>query len=266
MEAIITAGGINRPDDPLYVLTGVEKKALIPLAGKPMVTWIVEALYGSGIINNMVIVGLKPTEVDLTAFPVHFVDPVGGMIDNILAALARAREINPMAPKMLLASSDIPLVTPEIVRGFVEECGSQEADIYYTVIEQKVMEARFPGSERTFVPFLKDGNFSGGDMFLADVTAPERTDVELFRSLTNVRKNYFKQARLAGFSFIIRFLLRMMTLAEVAERVSKIVNLDVRAVNSRYAELGMDLDKPHQYDMIKSILEERQAQSSGVQF
>ena len=264
MEAIITAGGINRPDDPLYSLTGVEKKALIPLAGKPMVSWIVEALYGSGIINNMVIVGLKPTEVDLSGFPVFFVDPVGGLIDNILAALAKAREINPTAQKMLLSSSDIPLITPEIVRGFVEECGSQDADIYYTVVEQKVMETRFPQSERTFVPFLKDGNFSGGDMFLADVAAPERTDVELFRSLTNLRKNYFKQARLAGFGFIIRFMLRLMTLDEVAERVSKIVNLDVRAVNTRYAELGMDLDKPHQYEMIKSILEERQAQRSKV--
>jgi GTP:adenosylcobinamide-phosphate guanylyltransferase len=265
MEALVTAGGVIRPEDPLYELTGVEKKALIPLAGKPMITWVIEALYGSGIIDNIVIVGLKPDETDLSNFPVHYVDPAGGMIDNILAALARAREINPTAQKMLLSSSDIPLITPEIVRGFVQECGSLEADIYYTVIEQKTMEARFPGSRRTFVPFLKDGNFSGGDLFLADVTAPERTDVELFRSLTSLRKNYFKQARLAGFGFILRFLLRMMTLDEVAERGSKIVNLDVRAVDTRYAELGMDLDKPHQYEMIKAILEERQAQISGTQ-
>ena len=265
MEALVTAGGVNRPEDPLYELTGVEKKALIPLAGKPMITWVIEALYGSGIIDNIVIVGLKPDETDLSNFPVHYVDPAGGMIDNILAALARAREINPTARKMLLSSSDIPLITPEIVRGFVEECGSLEADIYYTVIEQKTMETRFPDSRRTFVPFLKDGNFSGGDLFLADVTAPERTDVELFRSLTSLRKNYFKQARLAGFGFILRFLLRMMTLDEVAERGSKIVNLDVRAVDTRYAELGMDLDKPHQYEMIKAILEERQAQISGTQ-
>ena len=265
MEAIITAGGVNRPDDALYDLTGVEKKALIPLAGKPMVTWVVEALYGSGIINNIVIVGLRADEIDLSGFPVHFVEPAGGLIDNILVALARAREINPTAQKMILASSDIPLITPEIVCGYIEECGSQEADIYYTVVEQKTMEARFPDSRRTFVPFLKDGKFSGGDMFLADVTAPERTDVDLFRSLTSVRKNYFKEARLAGFGFIIRFLLRMMTLEEAAARVSKVVNLDVRAVNTRYAELGMDLDKPRQYEMIRSILEERQVQTSRVQ-
>jgi molybdopterin-guanine dinucleotide biosynthesis protein A len=263
MEALVTAGGVNRPEDPLFQLTGVEKKALIPLAGKPMVTWVIEALHGSGIIDNIVIVGLKPDDVDLSDFPVHFVDPVGGLIDNILAALARAKEINPAARKMLLVSSDIPLITPEIVRGYVEECGSQEADIYYTAIEQKTMEARFPDSKRTFIPFFKGGKFSGGDMFLADVTAPDRTDIELFRSLTSVRKNYFKQARLAGFGFIFRFLLRMMTLDEAAERIGKIINLEVRAVDSGYAELGMDLDKPHQYEMIKAILEERQAQTSG---
>jgi GTP:adenosylcobinamide-phosphate guanylyltransferase len=265
MEAIVTAGGKIRPEDPLAEWTDVEKKALIPLAGKPMVTWVVEALHGSGIVENIVIVGLKPDELDLSEFPIHFVDPVGSLIDNILAARDRAREINPTARKMLLASSDIPLITPEIVRGYVEECGSQKADIYYTVVEQKTMEARFPHSERTFVPFLKDGNFSGGDLFLADVTAPERTNVDIFRSLTSLRKNYFKQARLAGFGFIIKFLLRMMTLDQVAERVSEIVHLDVRAVNTRYAELGMDLDKPHQYEMIKAILEERQAQTASGQ-
>ena len=44
MEAIITAGGMSAPDDPLYAQTGVAKKALIPLAGRPMINWIVEAL------------------------------------------------------------------------------------------------------------------------------------------------------------------------------------------------------------------------------
>ena len=194
MEAVVTAGGIIRPDDPLKALTEVEKKALIPLAGKPMITWVVEALHGSGIIDNIVIVGLKPDEADLNEFSVHYVDPVGGMVDNILVALARAREINPTAQKMLLSSSDIPLITPEIVRGFVEECGSLEADIYYSVIEQKTMEARFPDSKRTYVPFFKGGKYSGGDIVLGDVTAPERTDVDIFRSLTGLRKNYFKQA------------------------------------------------------------------------
>ncbi len=262
MDAIVTAGGVSSSDDPLYALTGIEKKALIPLAGKPMIKWVVEALSGSGLIENIVIVGLKPGEVNFDDIPVYFVDAVGEMIDNILTALDKMKEINPATKKILLSSSDIPLITPEVVRGFIEECGSLEGDVYYAIVEEKTMEARFPGSKRTFVPF-KGGRYSGGDVFLADVTAPTKTDLDLFRALTNSRKNYLNQARMLGFGFIIRFLLRMMTLQDAVERVRKILNLDARAVDTRFAELGMDLDKPHQYEMIKATLEKRQAQMLG---
>lgn len=256
MDAVVTAGGKNRADDPLYRITGVKKKALIPLGGKPMIAWVVEALAGSGLVQNIVIVGLEPDEVDFGPVQVNFVHGVDGLVDNILAALDRLKQINPAAQKTLLVSSDIPLITPEIVRGFVDECGSQEADIYYAIVEQNTMEARFPGSKRTFVPF-KGGRYSGGDIFLADVSAPDKTDLDLFRSLTGSRKNYWQQARMLGFGFIFRFLFRMMTVEEAAQRASKIINLNARAVVTRFAELGMDLDKPHQYEIIKADLEKQ---------
>lgn len=265
MDAIVTAGGRNRSDDPLYALTGIEKKALIPLAGKPMIGWVVEALAGSGLIEHIVIVGLTPEELKLRfGVPLYFIDAVGGMIDNILAALDKVKAVNPVVQKVLLVSSDIPLMTPDSVRGFIEECSPLDADIYYAIVEEKTMETRFPESKRTFVPF-KGGRYCGGDVVLADITAPSKTDVDLFRSLTGSRKNYWEQARLLGFGFIIRFLLRMMTVEEAAERAGQIINLTARGVNTRFAELGMDLDKPHQYEMIKAILEEREAQMLGNQ-
>jgi hypothetical protein len=89
--------------------------------------------------------------------------------------------------------------------------------------------------------------------------------MDIFRSLTSSRKNYLAQARALGFGFIIRLLLRRVTVHETAERSRRLLNIDVRAVNTRFAELGMDLDKPHQYEIIKAVLEKRQAQMSGNQ-
>jgi hypothetical protein len=79
--------------------------------------------------------------------------------------------------------------------------------------------------------------------------------------LTGSRKNYLQQARLLGFGFIIRFLLRMMTVEDAARYAGHRINLKVRGVDTMFAELGMDLDKPHQYEIIKAILEEREGQS-----
>jgi molybdopterin-guanine dinucleotide biosynthesis protein A len=259
MEAIITAGGISAPDDPLYARTGVAKKALISLAGQPMINWIVEALIGSGLIDHIVIVGLKPDELGLNHPLLCFIDAREGLLDNVLAGVDKVREINRQAKKILLCSSDIPLITPEIVRGFIEECGSQEADVYYAIVEEKTMEARFPGSKRTFVPF-RGGRYSGGDLFLIDMVAA-KGNVELFRSLTGSRKNYLAQARMLGLGFILRFLLHLMTVDEAAERARQRMNLNARVVVTRFAELGMDLDKPHQYEIIKTELEKVKSRS-----
>jgi len=261
MDAIITAGGQSLPGDSLYEITGVKKKALIPLSGRPMISWVAEALLDSGVVDNLVIVGLQASEVEINGPAVHFIEAADGLIDNILVGLNRLKQINPAAKKILLCSSDIPLITPEIVRGFVAECGSQTDDVYYAVVEEKTMEARFPSSRRTFIPF-KGGRYSGGDLFLVDISVPDKTDLDLFRSLTGSRKNYWNQARLLGFGFIFRFLLGLMTVHDAAKRGSEILNFEARVVVTQFAELGMDLDKPHQHAMIKTELESLQARLS----
>jgi len=258
MDAIITAGGVISPEDPLLALTGVAKKALIPLAGRPMVNWVVNALVGSGLVEHIVIVGLKPSQIEPNRFPVHYVDSVGGIVDNILTAFDRLKEINPSTKKVLISSSDIPLITSASIQGFVAECGAQEADVYYAIVEKETMESRFPESKRTFVPF-KNGRYCGGDIFLADVEVPVKADLDLLRTLTGHRKNYWSQVRLLGLKFIFRFLLGIMTTEEAARRGSEILNFDARGVVTRFAELGMDLDKPRQYQMIRAELEKREA-------
>jgi GTP:adenosylcobinamide-phosphate guanylyltransferase len=257
MDSIVTAGGLCKPDDPLYELTGIEKKALIPLSGRPMVAWVVDALWQSGLVEHIVVVGLEAGEVDFGDVPVNFTPSKGDMVDNALTALDALREVNPLTKKIIFSSSDIPLITPEIVRGFVEECGTQEADGYYAIIEEKTMEARFPGSKRTFVPF-KDGRVAGGDLLLLDVAAAKANE-QVIRGLTGSRKNYWQQAKLIGFGFIVRFIFRLMTVQDAAARARERVGIDAQVVETKYAELGMDLDKVHHYHLISSILEEREA-------
>jgi GTP:adenosylcobinamide-phosphate guanylyltransferase len=260
MDAIVLAGGMLKEDDPLYEQTGVEKKALIPLLGQPMIGWVLDAIRGSGLVENIAVVGLTAHDLDDDDHRLFYVDMTGGIVDNAFAGLHKLQAVNPSVKKILIFSSDIPLITPKIVRGFVEECGSQEADMYYSVVEENTMEASFPDSKRTFVPF-KGGRYSGGDALLVDVDAATG-NAELARSLTGSRKNYIQQARFIGLGFIIRFLFRLMTVDEAADRASKKGNLKGKVVHTRFPELGMDVDKFHQYELIKSYLEKRQAQET----
>ncbi len=255
MDAIITAGGTFKPDNPLYQQFGIEKKALLPLAGQPMINWVLDALRDSGEIDHMSVVGLKPEELNRDDDRLHFADSGSNLVDNVYTALDNLQAHNPTVKKLLLFSSDIPLVTPEIVSGFIEECGAQNVDCYYSVVKKEAMEAQFPDSKRTFVP-MKDGYFSGGDAFLFDVHAA-MGNADLAKSVTSSRKNFLQQAQAIGFGFIIKVLLRRMTAQEAGQHAVKKAGLTGQVVITKYAELGMDVDKLHQYEMIKNILENR---------
>ena len=60
MDAIVTAGGIPRPEDPLYTYSHGDSKALIDVAGKPMIQWVLDALGNAKQVDNVIIIGLSP--------------------------------------------------------------------------------------------------------------------------------------------------------------------------------------------------------------
>ncbi len=262
-DAIVTAGGKLKPDSELLKLTGIEKKALIPIAGKPMIGWVIDALRDSGVVNHIAIVGLKPDDLDYDDDMLHFADSTGNLVDNVFTGLYKIQEYNPTPHKLLIMSSDIPLITAEIVKGFVDECAPHDREFYYSVVKQETMETRFPHSNRTFVPF-KDGRFSGGDAFMVDAVAV-KGNIKLAKELTGSRKNYFRQARMIGFGFIFKFLLRQLTVEQAGIEAGKRGNLDGKVIITKYAELGMDVDKLHQYEMVKEELEQRNAQATKVE-
>ena len=57
MDAVVTAGGIPEPEDLLYPYTKGESKALLKIAGKPMVQWVLDAVSQAKTIDRVVVVG-----------------------------------------------------------------------------------------------------------------------------------------------------------------------------------------------------------------
>ena len=60
MDAILTAGGIPQPEDPLYTYTNGDSKALLDMAGKPMIQWVLDALSDAKHVDNVIVIGLSP--------------------------------------------------------------------------------------------------------------------------------------------------------------------------------------------------------------
>ena len=71
------------------------------------------------------------------------------------------------------------------------------------------------------------------------------------------RKNALKQALLIGIDNLILLLLRAIDLEGALQRVSKRLNIKGRAIQCPYAEIGMDVDKPHQLQIVRADLERK---------
>ena len=253
MEAILMAGGVPQPGDPLYPYTQGKPRALLPMAGKPLAQWTLDALTAAESIEHIVIVGLSPTAGLQTTKPVSWLPDQGSMLDNILAGLHEVLRHRPDASLTLVASDDIPTVTPEMVNWAAANARRfPEADLIYHVVRRETMEARFPNANRTYLR-LKDGDFCGADLNVVH-TRMVNSDLAFFRRLIAARKHPLKGAAMIGWKILFMVALRRWTLQQTAEALSAQANVRGVAVEAPYAEMAMDADKPHQIEILRADL------------
>jgi len=255
MDAVVTAGGIPQPNEPLYEYSKGDAKALIDVAGKPMIQWVLDALSEAKTIDNVVVIGLSAKSDLMCKKPLTYMSNQGKMLDNLKAGTAKVMELNPKAKYVLFVSSDIPSITGEMVDWMVKTTSETQDDIYYNVVRREDMETRFPGSKRTYTP-LKDMEVCGGDMNVAR-TAIVNQNSEFWNKLIEARKNPAAQASMIGLDIIFKFIFRQLTIDDVIKRVADKLNLKGRAIVCPYPEIGMDVDKPHQLELIRDDMEAR---------
>ena len=259
MDAIVTAGGIPRPEDPLYTYSHGDSKALIDVAGKPMIQWVLDALGSAKQVDNVIIIGLSPKSGVTCKKPIYYVSNQGRMLANIVAGVNKALELNKKNKYVLIVSSDIPTLKSEMVDWLIDTCMQTKDDLYYGVCAKDVMEARFPGSKRTYT-HLKDMDVCGADINLTHVRmATEHLD--MWESLIGSRKSPLKQAGIIGFGTLFALFTRRLTLEDAVKRVCDRIGIKGRAIVWPYAEPCMDIDKPSQLELLREDLTKQQEQA-----
>jgi len=174
------------------------------------------------------------------------------MVDNIRHGVMEVLRINPEAQYALIVSSDIPAITGEIVDWVLNTAMQTDDDAYYNVITQEVMEKRFPTSKRSYI-HLKGMDICGGDMNVIATRMVTSND-EIWKKLVASRKNALKQAALLGFDTLFLLLFRLVDLDSGIARASRRLKIHGRAIVCPYAEVGMDIDKPHQLEILRADL------------
>lgn len=250
VDVLVMAGGGKA--GPLTDQEGITNKAFIPLNGKPMLAYILEGLSAAPSINRIVVVGPAHDLIKMQQAGYSFVvvPEVGTMLENAAAGM---EEVEP-GQLCLVVTADIPLLDNFAVEEFLKLCEPLDADFYYPILTRESCESRFPETKRTYVQ-LKDGVFTGGNVILMNPVWFLKYRHRLEKFIT-YRKKPLKLLRMFPPFFMLKYLFRCLTVADLENKLSQLLQLKARAIPCDLSAIGTDVDKLSDLTVVRKALQE----------
>lgn len=258
VTAILLAG--SRPGgDPLADAFGAAAKALIPLAGEPMISRVAWVLLAHPRIGEVIV--LAQADHPLTADPgtawladhprVRFEHGGASVSDAIIEAIERL----PGGYPFLVTTADHGLLDAAMLDAFIGPAETAGTDVAVAVVERRVLEAAYPGNRRTWLHF-RGGSYSGANLFwFADARALGA--LRLWRGIEQQRKRGRAIVAAFGPAMLAGVALRLLTLGGALRRGGRRLGLTAAAIEMPMAEACIDIDKVEDHALATRILAAR---------
>jgi GTP:adenosylcobinamide-phosphate guanylyltransferase len=251
IPAIVMAGSRPGPD-PLLSGSGVSTKALLPIAGQPMLAHVVRALRASPLVGPITI--LAQNSAELAAEPaldgfadLHFANSGQGISSSLAAALPEGD-----AP-LLVTTADNVLLTPDMIAEFLT--GAEDSDVAVAMVERGVLLARYPESKRTWLKF-RGGWWSGANMFRLRGRRVLPL-LDFWGRIERDRKKGLKIIAAFGPALLLAVVLRLITIHQGIARAGLRFGLRAKVVPMSEGEACIDADKPADVELIERIFAAR---------
>lgn len=256
-SALVLAGR-RGPEDPLAVGRGASHRALLPVAGVPMLVRVVRTLRAAGLSRLHVSIDapeLLDAEPELAALRRSGELRVHVSEDSPSRSVAAVLAEEGVLP-CLVTAADHALLTPAMVEHFLAAASASDADVLIGMVAESVVRAQHPESRRTYLR-LRGGAWSGANLF-AFRTPRARKAADFYVRAERFRKQPWRLVLAVGPSLLLLYALRRLDLDGALERGSRVIGARLRAVRMPQAEAAMDVD--HESDLIDAerILRERE--------
>ena len=246
--AVVLAG--SRPGgEPLAREFGKEQKALIPVAGEPMVRRPVRALLQSEKIGHILVLSQSPDAI-AAALPdderIGVQQSKGTIAETMLGLLQDDR----VAWPLLVTTADHALLDPITVDEFCTQ--AEGADIAIGVVERANLMRRLPQSKRTWLKFA-GGAYTGANLF-ALASPKVAPAIELWRSVEQDRKKAWRIVSVLGPHVLVAVALRLVTIDGVLAQLGSRLGLTIKAIRLSNPLAGVDVDKAEDHALAEAIL------------
>ena len=236
IDVVVLAGG---PKDDLSASTpGAPNKAFVSIAGSTLVERTLGALRSSWRVGR--IVAVVPEDARTS--------PALGLADETRAAGETMTEslrngLHGLDPdrQVLVAASDLPILSRDAIDEFLDFTTLSDADIVYACVERGIHEARFPEVPHTWAT-LADGTFCGGGLVALRPRVLPALEGLLGR-LGTARKNPLALAAIFGPRVLARYAVGRLRIAHAERRASELVGARVVAARSTHPEIAVNVDR-----------------------
>ena len=237
MVAIVLAGQRDGEDE-LARYAGAACKAVIEIAGTPMLARVLTTLGASSSVGELIVSGPGSDKLaDQTLInnlirdkQVSWQAPQASPSRSAYDVLSRL----PPQKRVLLTTADHPLLSPKIVDEFCTRSAALGADITVGLAPYALVREKFPAMKKTVLRF-RGSELCGCNLF-AFLSPAGREAASYWRQVESQRKNPLQVIRSLGWVTVIKYLLGRLTLDAALDALSRNMGLQVGAVILPYAD------------------------------
>jgi len=250
-------------------------KALLPMAGKRVLDWQLDAMIESPDIGDIYLIGLSPEEFpsDLDLKYIQY-ERNSSILEKIKHGSLILQKAYPELDHVIVCSGDAPGVTTSSINQFFDMFRQNlDADLLIGVVPEDITLKFFPNHRRVIGKF-KDLSVYPGEMYvfrhkIIPVIEDEILQMTLKRRQFDRQKDTSKLVPILKYLgrkprlwlLIIKYGLGLLSISKLESILSKVYNLKMKAIIIPDPGFGMDLDLPEDYKSITEYIKMTKVQA-----
>jgi GTP:adenosylcobinamide-phosphate guanylyltransferase len=247
LTAVVLAGGAR--DEVTAHDPAAPNKAFVTVGGRTLLERTIDALRTTPRVGRVIAVAPVAAFGHPALARADEVRPSGARMRESLQAGVRGL---PAHEPVLVAASDLPILTRAAIEDFLARADSADADIAYACVERETHVARFPDVPHTWA-HLREGSFCGGGLVAMKPRALWTLDRFLER-LGGARKNPLRLAQIFGWDVLARYALRRLSISAAERRASGLLGVRVRAAVCAPPEIAVNVDRASDVALAERLL------------
>ncbi|VAX36635.1 Transcription regulator [contains diacylglycerol kinase catalytic domain] [hydrothermal vent metagenome] len=236
---------------PLYDEYGCTNKALLPIHGKPMLDWVVEAFRKSEYIDNIIVIGSDELD-QLSSMRYVRKRIMSGLnvVQNLIHGITYVKtSIYQNADNhngYLISFCDAVFLNTEVINETIKNISNSNSDLVFHYVEKETFKKHGLTAQRTYIPIGKK-NYTGTAIYYIKKFSLVSNFLEDLSQMRQNRKDPKGILKVLGCADSQSFF-------EIESVLSKKISAKVKIFESLHPEIGMDVAKPSDVELAKKLL------------